>query len=134
MFAQHEPPRPDRWRRPGAGGVLIGVHARRALGNKIDDGPGLSIVDLYGLGRATQGKQQVATRAKAPARAGRREDSVRPIAVAEMSVFGMGLLQGQSGDTKWITTNDLTLAKRLDFHTADQSRQRALGLVTNQIG
>jgi len=46
----------------------------------------------------------------------------------------MGLLQGQSGDTKWIIINDLTLAKRLDFDTADQSRPRALGLVTNQIG
>jgi hypothetical protein len=51
---------------------------------------------------AGQGKQQVATRAKARARAEWQEDSVRPIAAAEMGVFGMGLLQGQSGDTKWI--------------------------------
>ena len=83
---------------------------------------------------AGQGKQQVATRAKARPTAERQEDSVRPIAAAEMGVFGMGLLQAQSGDTKWIIINDLTLAKRLDFHTADQSRSRAPGLVTNQIG
>jgi hypothetical protein len=64
----------------------------------VGSGSPLSIfMDLAG-----QGKQQVATRAKARARAERQEDSVRPIAAAEMGVFGMGLLQGQSGDTKWI--------------------------------
>jgi hypothetical protein len=51
---------------------------------------------------AGQGKQQVATRAKARPTAERQEDSVRSIAAAEMGVFGMGLLQAQSGDTKWI--------------------------------